>query len=42
MPQELSDQEVKNAFDKLKIKPELYQRNSDNLDNGIKTMTLDS
>ena len=45
MSQELSDKEISNAFDKLKIIPETEsssKENSGNLDNGIKTMVLDS
>ena len=45
MSQELSDKEIKNGFDKSKITPETessIEENSDNLDNGIKTMILDS
>ena len=45
MSQELSDKEIKNAFDKSKVIPETessIKENSDNLDNGIKTMILDS
>ena len=45
MSQELSDKEIKNAFDKSKVTPETessIKENSDNLDNGIKTMILDS
>ena len=44
MSQELSDKEINNAFDKLNITPETessIKENSDNLDNGIKTMILD-
>ena len=45
MSQELSDKEISNAFDKLKITSETegsIKENSDNLGNGIKTMILDS
>ena len=45
MSQELSDKEISNAFDKLKITPETacsIKVNSNNLENGIKTMILDS
>ena len=45
MSQELSDKEISNAFDKLKIISETEsssKENSGNLDNGIKTMVLDS
>ena len=45
MSQELSDKEISNAFGKLKITPETkssIKENSDNLDNGIKTMILNS
>ena len=44
MSQELSDKEISNAFDKLK-RPETersIKENNGNLDNGIKTMILDS
>ena len=44
MFQELSDKEISNAFDKLK-RPETessIKENNGNLDNGIKTMILDS
>ena len=40
-----SDKEISNAFDKLKITPERKsstKANSNNLDNDIKTMILDS
>ena len=45
MSQELSDEEISNAFDKLKITLETessIKENSNDLDNGIKTMILDS
>ena len=45
MSQEVSEKEIKNAFDKSKITPETersIKENSDNLDDGIKTMILDS
>ena len=45
MSQEVSEKEIKSAFDKSKITPETessIQENSDNLDDGIKTMILDS
>ena len=45
MSQELCDKEINNAFDKLKIRPEAessIKENSDNPDNGIKIMILDS
>ena len=45
MSQDLPDKEIKNAFDKLKITPEMkssIKENSHNLGNGIKTMILDS
>ena len=45
MSQEPSDKKIRNAFDKLKVtlETESYiKENSDNLDNGIKTMILDS
>ena len=45
MSQELSDKEIKNGFDKSETTPETessIEENSDNLDNGIKTMILDS
>ena len=45
MSQELSEKEISNAFEKLKVTPETessIKENSDNLDNGIKTMILDS
>ena len=45
MSHELSDKEIKNGFDKSKTTPETessIEENSDNLDNGIKTMILDS
>ena len=45
MSQELSDKEINNAFDKLNITPKTeisIKENSDNLDNDIKTMILDS
>ena len=43
MSQELSDKEISIAFDKLKITPESessIKENSNNIDNGIKTMIL--
>ena len=45
MSQEQSDKEISIAFDKLKIAPETkgsIKENSNNLDNGIKSMILDS
>ena len=45
MSQELSDKEISIAFDKLKITPEMessIKENSNNLDNGMKIMILDS
>ena len=45
MPQELYVIEISNAFDKLKTAPETensIKENSRNIDNGIKTMILDS
>ena len=45
MSQERSDKKISNGFDKLKMTPEMecsIKVNSDNLDNGIKTMILDS
>ena len=45
MSQELSDKEISNAFDKLKITPKRessIKENSDNVDNGIKSMILGS
>ena len=45
MSQEPSDKKIRNAFDKLKVTLETessIKENSDNLDNGIKTMILDS
>ena len=45
MSQEVSEKEIKSAFDKSKITPETegsIKENSDNLDDGIKTMILDS
>ena len=45
MSQELSDEEISDAFDKLKITLETessIEENSDDLDNGMKIMTLDS
>ena len=45
MSQELSDKEISNAFDNLKITLETessIKENSNDLDNGIKTMILDS
>ena len=45
MSQDLSDKEISIAFDKLKVTPETdgsIKENSNNLDNGIKSMTLDS
>ena len=45
MSQELSDKETNDAFDKLNITPETetsIKENSGSLDNGIKTMILDS
>ena len=45
MSHEVPEKEIKNAFDKSKITPETersIKENSDNLDDGIKTMILDS
>ena len=45
MSQELCDKEISIAFDKLKITPEVessIKEKSNNLDNGNKTMILDS
>ena len=45
MSQKLSDKEISNAFEKLKITPEkeiLIKENSDNLDYTLKTMILNS
>ena len=45
MSQELSDKEISIAFDKLKITPEMessIKENSNNLDNSMKIMILDS
>ena len=45
MSQELSDKEISNTFEKLKVTPEMessIKENSDNLVNGIKTMIFDS
>ena len=45
MSQELSDKEINNGFKKLKITPEtesFITENTDNLDNALKTITLDS
>ena len=45
MSQEISDRKISKAFDKLKVTPEMessIKENSDNLDNGIKTMILES
>ena len=45
MSQERSDKKISNGFDKLKMTPEMecsIKVNSDNLDNGIKTMILNS
>ena len=45
MSQELSGKEINNTFDKLWLTPESessIKENSDSLDNGIKTIILDS
>ena len=45
MPQELYVIEISNAFDKLKTAPKTensIKENSDNIDNSIKTMIMDS
>ena len=45
MSQELSEKEISNAFEKLKITPDRESssiENSDNLDNALKTMIVDN
>ena len=45
MSQELSNKEISNALEKLKIPPKTessIKENSDNLDNALKTMILDT
>ena len=45
MSQELSNKEISNALEKLKITPKTessIKENSDNLDNALKTMILDT